>query len=476
MPFERLYRGVLDQIVAAEELGIDSVWLTEHHFCDDGYTPSPLVIGASIAERTSRLRIGTNLMLLPLHDPIRLAEDSATLSLLSGGRFDLGVGMGYRQVEFDAFGRSIAQPPQPAGRGRRGDPAGVVGRADRLPGPPLRLRRRRGRSRCPNTCRGCWWAAWPNAAIERVARIADGFLSTQNAHQATYLDAVRRHRGDLTEAAIYAGQWVIIADDPEREWAKIGDHALYQLNEYVTWGAFGPPDQVPTFPDRDAIVAGGAYQVWDPDTAITEITALLAGTPQIRDVHFWAQLPGEPVESGTARIELLATKVIPAVRQALARRRRRTAPDVSDTSPTTRRQTSMRFGMFYVLESPDGDHRRAYKEMLGQIEYAEELGFDSVWLAEHHGSAYGSMPSPAVAAAAIATLTERLRIGIAVSILPFANPVRIAEDYAMVDVISNGRLDMGVGRGYQPREFAMLGLADQQQHSRADLLGVARHA
>jgi alkanesulfonate monooxygenase SsuD/methylene tetrahydromethanopterin reductase-like flavin-dependent oxidoreductase (luciferase family) len=127
----------------------------------------------------------------------------------------------------------------------------------------------------------------------------------------------------------------------------------------------------------------------------------------------------------------------------------------------------MKFGLFYVLESPDADFRRAYTEMLGQIEYAEELGFDSVWLAEHHGSPYGSMPSPAVAASAIATLTERLRIGIAVSILPFANPVRIAEEYAMVDVISNGRLDLGVGRGYQPREFAMLGLADQQQHSRA---------
>lgn len=126
----------------------------------------------------------------------------------------------------------------------------------------------------------------------------------------------------------------------------------------------------------------------------------------------------------------------------------------------------MKFGMFYVLESPDGDYRRAYKEMLGQIEYAEELGFDSVWLAEHHGSPYGSMPSPAVAAAAVAAITERLRIGIAVSILPFANPVRTAEDYAMVDVISDGRLDMGVGRGYQPREFAMLGLADQQAHSR----------
>ena len=61
----------------------------------------------------------------------------------------------------------------------------------------------------------------------------------------------------------------------------------------------------------------------------------------------------------------------------------------------------MKFGMFYVLECPDGDYRRAYKEMLGQVEYAEELGFDSIWLAEHHGSAYGSMPSPQVAAMTI---------------------------------------------------------------------------
>lgn len=126
----------------------------------------------------------------------------------------------------------------------------------------------------------------------------------------------------------------------------------------------------------------------------------------------------------------------------------------------------MRFGMFYVLECPDGDYQRAYKEMLGQVEYAEELGFDSVWLAEHHGSAYGSMPSPQIAAGSIAGITEKLDIGIAVSNLPMDNPVRVAEDWAMVDVISNGRLHMGVGRGYQPSEFKMLGLADKQSQSR----------
>jgi alkanesulfonate monooxygenase SsuD/methylene tetrahydromethanopterin reductase-like flavin-dependent oxidoreductase (luciferase family) len=126
----------------------------------------------------------------------------------------------------------------------------------------------------------------------------------------------------------------------------------------------------------------------------------------------------------------------------------------------------MKFGMFYVLESRDEDYARVWDEALEQISYADSLGFDSVWLAEHHGSTYGTIPSPQVAAAAIACHTERMRIGIAVSILPFDNPVRIAEDYALVDVISKGRLDFGVGRGYQPREFKMLGLGDKMGQSR----------
>ncbi|MSR14895.1 MAG: LLM class flavin-dependent oxidoreductase [Gammaproteobacteria bacterium] len=104
--------------------------------------------------------------------------------------------------------------------------------------------------------------------------------------------------------------------------------------------------------------------------------------------------------------------------------------------------------------------------MMGQIQYGEELGYESVWLAEHHGSLYGTMPRLAVAAAAIAERTTTMRIGTAVTILPFDNPVRTAEDFAMVDVISNGRLDFGVGRAYQPLEFKNMGLADRQDHSR----------
>ena len=126
----------------------------------------------------------------------------------------------------------------------------------------------------------------------------------------------------------------------------------------------------------------------------------------------------------------------------------------------------MKTGLFYALECHHGDHKRAYDEMLEQIQYAEELGFESVWLAEHHFSEYGSMPSPQVAAAAIAQVTKKMDIGIGISILNFDNPVRIAEDYAMVDNLSNGRLKFGGGRGYQPMEAKGLGVSMEKTRER----------
>ncbi|MFD2399224.1 hypothetical protein ACFSVJ_24080 [Prauserella oleivorans] len=75
---------------------------------------------------------------------------------------------------------------------------------------------------------------------------------------------------------------------------------------------------MPRFADPGEILAAGAFQLWDPATAVDELTALLRERPQIKDVHFWAQLPGEGVDSGSARVELLASKVIPEVRQRLA--------------------------------------------------------------------------------------------------------------------------------------------------------------
>jgi alkanesulfonate monooxygenase SsuD/methylene tetrahydromethanopterin reductase-like flavin-dependent oxidoreductase (luciferase family) len=115
----------------------------------------------------------------------------------------------------------------------------------------------------------------------------------------------------------------------------------------------------------------------------------------------------------------------------------------------------MKFGMFFIGSSATDDHARALNDLLDQVCYAEELGYDSVWFAEHH-SAYGMLGSPAVIMAAAAQRTTRIRLGVAVSVLPFHNPVSVAEDYATVDVLSGGRLDFAVGRGNQSLEYHMM--------------------
>ncbi len=316
-PFPNLYHEILEQIEWAETIGFDSVWLTEHHFCDDGYTPSPLVLAGAIAERTKSMFIGTNLMLLPLHDPIRLAEDSATLSILSGGRFALGVGLGYRDLEYKAFHRSLKNRPslmeegvEIIRRAWRGEPVNFQGKRFNVPdvritpdvsgNPPLLL-----------------VGGMAEAAIARAARIGDGFLSTQNAHHDMYIDALKQEGRDPSSGRIFAGQWIIVAKDPQATWSRIGQHAVYQLNEYISWGAFGPPDQVPQFESAEQIAEAGAYQLINADQAVDQLVDLIRGRPEIKDIHIWAQLPGEPVSSGSERIEYFATNVIPKVVQQL---------------------------------------------------------------------------------------------------------------------------------------------------------------
>jgi hypothetical protein len=95
-PSDRLYREILDQIAWGENNGFDDVWLSEHHFIEDGYLPSILPAAAAIAARTSRIRIVSGVLLTPFHNPVRLAEDIATVDVISGGRFDLDAGVGFK--------------------------------------------------------------------------------------------------------------------------------------------------------------------------------------------------------------------------------------------------------------------------------------------------------------------------------------------------------------------------------------------
>ncbi len=173
----------IDEVIAeaqlAESCGFDSCFFGEHHQDKDGFLPSPLIVAAAVAARTSRLRVGTSVILLPLHHPVRVAEDAITLDLVSKGRVVLGVGIGYQPSDFHAFsvpmedrlGR-FEESVEILRRCWTGEPFSFHGkyytledvqvrpRPFQIPGPPL------------------WIGASVPAAARRAGRIADGFVGT----------------------------------------------------------------------------------------------------------------------------------------------------------------------------------------------------------------------------------------------------------------------------------------------------------
>ena len=106
---QQLYAAIMEQVVWLDGLGLDLVWFTEHHFVDDGYLPSWIPVAAAMAARTRKVRFSCDVCLLPFNHPIRLAEDLAVLDNISGGRVEIGVGMGYAPHEFRGFGMPVAR-------------------------------------------------------------------------------------------------------------------------------------------------------------------------------------------------------------------------------------------------------------------------------------------------------------------------------------------------------------------------------
>jgi alkanesulfonate monooxygenase SsuD/methylene tetrahydromethanopterin reductase-like flavin-dependent oxidoreductase (luciferase family) len=127
----------------------------------------------------------------------------------------------------------------------------------------------------------------------------------------------------------------------------------------------------------------------------------------------------------------------------------------------------MDFGTFLLLQSPSAEPSEAvFGRGIEITQAADELGFRSMWLAEHHFSTYGYLSRPLMFALHLASKTKRLRIGTAVIVLPLHHPLVVAEEIATVDLLSGGRLDIGLGRGYQNYEFERLGVKLNESRQR----------
>jgi alkanesulfonate monooxygenase SsuD/methylene tetrahydromethanopterin reductase-like flavin-dependent oxidoreductase (luciferase family) len=318
-----LYADILDLCVTAENLGFDAVWLSEHHFVDDGYMPSLLPAAAAIAARTSRIAIGTGVLVAPLHDPLRLAEDAATVDLISAGRLVLGLGAGYREEEFGGFGRpreslgtalnGIVQTLRAAWSGdlvRHGSetmPVMVTPRPHQPGGPPI------------------WLGARTPGGTRRTARAADGLLAAR-VSPAELGDQVRRldveaaaHGRKPSELAVAVHCPVFAWPSADEAWRRIEPHLHYSEWKYADmvrepFGARAARAQQPELTDsaREKIRAGAL--VGTPDVVAGSIAAYAAAASG-HPFHFIARLywPGMDPALMREALAVYAGQVIPAV-------------------------------------------------------------------------------------------------------------------------------------------------------------------
>jgi alkanesulfonate monooxygenase SsuD/methylene tetrahydromethanopterin reductase-like flavin-dependent oxidoreductase (luciferase family) len=233
-----LYDAALELAAFADEKGFDAISLSEHHGVDDGFLPSPLILAAALASRTRRVRISIAALLAPLYDPVKLAEDLAVLDLVSQGRVTTTLGMGYRREEFAMFGRSFADRGSlldewlevllRAWSGERFDWNGrlvqVTPAPFTKPHPPINVG---GQSR-----RGAL----------RAARFGLPYQPANNdlEMERTYLEACKRRGAAPQLLPPGSGEMIWVSRDPDRTWAAIGEHLLYEARVYSGWQ---PPGQ-----------------------------------------------------------------------------------------------------------------------------------------------------------------------------------------------------------------------------------------
>lgn len=270
---QELYSAALEMAAWGEQNGTIQIVVSEHHGSDDGYLPSPLVFAAAVASRTKTVPIQIAALIVPLHDPLRLAEDMAVLDLLSGGRVSYVTAVGYVEHEYAQFDRPFKE------RGKRMDEClEAIKRA--WTGEPFEYRGRSVRvTPRPVTPGGpaLFMGGNSKAAARRAARFDMGMLAQglNPELEADYREAceelgkapglcINPPAGTVTSA--------FVAEDPDRAWAQMGPHLLHDAKAYAAWMGDAASVTKSVAQTVDELRAQqGAYRIFSPDEALAYI-------------------------------------------------------------------------------------------------------------------------------------------------------------------------------------------------------------
>lgn len=312
-PAGQRYRLATEQIIKAEQLGFDTAWVAQHHFhADEGGLPSPLVFLAQVAARTRRIRLGTGVITLPMEQPLRVAEDTAVLDLLSDGRLEVGIGSGGTPSSFVAFGHDSEQRGNILARHLTQLRAAWNGEALSDDGNRLY-------PEAPQLNRRVWQATFSVAGAERAGKAGDGLLLSrtqprqEHAPHATLAD-LQNPMIDAYLAALPAGvaprimgsRSLFVADDRQLA-LRLAQQGLQRAAARL---------QGLSRPVRDnsveALIASFDSHVGTPGdvlASLQEDSALARAT----DLAFQAHAIDPPHHHILRSLELIASEVAPAL-------------------------------------------------------------------------------------------------------------------------------------------------------------------
>lgn len=297
-----LYGFTLEACQEAERLGADSVWFSEHHLFDDDYLSNPLTFAAAAAARTRTVRLGTAIVIAPLHHPVEIAEQSAVVDLLSGGRLELGLGAGYRIPEFELFDASMSS--------RYAKTDGTVRRLRELwggdgvrPGPV--------QDRLP-----IWLGYQGPQGARRAGLLGERLLSADATLWGPYSEGLMEAGHSVDTGVMAGGVQAWVSDDPDRDWPLVSEHLAYQLDSYRAHMVEGTDRPPPRPIDLNRVVnstqAGllGSFTYGTPELVADQIRLATAGAP-VDTVFLWASIGGMAEDVVIRNIETICTRLAP---------------------------------------------------------------------------------------------------------------------------------------------------------------------